>query len=164
MLTESARIADEKLGDLPAMKDEHLVASQILSTFLTSSLASFERSISEFQSQTAKNLANSTSALHSKASDQLSKLVHETSDEADAFNVELTTRGPRDTKQVLDAVDAMFQLRRRQFRLLLNIGFKLLEWLLLGIMWGIWFVVVIFNICKKTVVGVGRIVRWLVVF
>lgn len=164
-LLDAAAIAGETLANpLPPMKEEHLLATRLLSTHLTAAFTAFERSIAAFQTQTAKTLSTSTLNLHSKASEHLSKLVHETSDEADAFTVELTTRGPQNTKQVLDAVEEIVRRRRRQWRLVVNVAFKLLEWLLLGIMWGIWFGVVMFNLVKRGVVGVGRGLRWLVVF
>lgn len=163
-LVDAAKTSGDELTTLPPMKDEHALAARLLSTYLTSAFSAFEHSIATFQTQTAKALAADTSALHSKASERLSTLVHETSDEADAFTVELTTRAPQNTKQVLDAVDEMVRRRRRQWRLLVNVAFKLLEWALLGIMWGIWFVVVVFNLGKKGVLGVARLVRWLVVF
>ena len=163
-LLDASKVTGEEIGEVPAVKDEHLLASRMLSTYLTASFTSFETSLSNFQTHAAKTLAAETSTLHSKASDQLSKLVHETSDEADAFTVELTTRGPQNTKHVLDAVDEMVRRRRRQWRLLVNVAFKLLEWMLLGIMWGIWLAVVIFNVFRRGVVGVARFVRWLVVF
>jgi hypothetical protein len=94
----------------------------------------------------------------------LTNLVHDTSDEADAFTVELTTRQPQQTKQVDDAIDEMIRQRRRQFRLFRRAGFKLLEWLVLSIMWGIWFMVVVFNTGKKIIVSILRFLRWLVVF
>ena len=136
----------------------------MLTSHLKTSLSDFESTISVFQSTTATNLAAQLDELQHKATEQLSKLVHETTDEADAFTVELTTRPPQQTKQVDDAVDAMLRQRRRQFRLLRKAGFKLLEWFVLSIMWWIWFVVVVFNMGKRVVVGVLSLLRWLFTF
>lgn len=153
-----------KLADLPPTKDEPLVAARLLSTALTTSHTTFERTLSSFQTTTAKNLTNDTSTLHGKASDHLSPLAHDASDEADAFVVELTTKGPQNTKQVLDAVDEILRRRRRKWGVVLAVAFKVLEWVLLGLMWGIWFVVVVWKGVRGVVRGVGRGVRWLVVF
>ncbi|KAK4507629.1 hypothetical protein PRZ48_001364 [Zasmidium cellare] len=145
-------------------KEEHLYASRMLSETLDTELAAFEKAVQDFQIETAKHLGDQLDDLSHRASEQLTKIVNETSDEADAFNVELTTKQPQEVKRVDDAVDAMFRQRRKQFRLLRRAGFKLLEWLVLGIMWWVWFVVVVINSFKKVVVGVLMVLRWLLWF
>ena len=162
-LITAAKTTGQKLESVP-MKEEHLVAARMLSAHLSTSFSDFEMSLSHFQSQTVAGLASRLDELHHRTSDQLTNLVHDTSDEADAFTVELTTRQPQQTKQVDDAIDAMIRQRRRQFRFLRRAGFKLLEWLVLSILWGLWFLVVVFNTGKKTVVSIFRFLRWLFVF
>ncbi|KAK3683046.1 hypothetical protein LTR37_020610 [Vermiconidia calcicola] len=159
--------AGKNLGGVP-IKEEHLFAARMLSTHLDSALANFESTLAHFQNETARGLATRLENLQHKATEQLSQLVHDTADEADAFTVELTTRQPQNTKQVDEAVDAMVRQRRRQFRLLRVAGFKLLEWLVLSLMWGIWFLVVVFNFGKRVVLVIPRLfvwlLRWLFVF
>ena len=162
-LVKAAETAGHELESVPK-REEAVVAARILSDHLSSSLSNFERTLMSFQNDTSKRLASQLDDLQQKAADHLTKLVHDTSDEADAFTVELTTRQPQQTKHVDDAVDAMFRQRRRQFRLLRRAGFKLLEWLLLGIMWWIWFLVVVFNTGRKFVVAILRFLRWLFVW
>ncbi|KAF2159288.1 hypothetical protein M409DRAFT_30295 [Zasmidium cellare ATCC 36951] len=145
-------------------REEHLFATRMLSETLDTELANFEKAVQDFQIETAKNLGDQLDDLSHRASEQLTKIVNETSDEADAFNVELTTKQPQEVKRVDDAVDAMFRQRRKQFRLLRRAGFKLLEWLVLGIMWWVWFVVVVINSFKKVVVGILMVLRWLLWF
>ena len=72
-------------------------------------LSEFEASLSHFQSQTVGDLASQLDELQHRTSEHLTNLVHETSDEADAFTVELTTRQPQQTKQVDDAIDEMIR-------------------------------------------------------
>ena len=150
--------------DLVPLKEIPLVSARMLNDHLTSSFSGFERTLSGFQNETAKRLASQLDELQHRTTDHLTKLVHDTSDEADAFTVELTTRQPQQVKQVDDAVDAMLRRRRRQFRLLRRAGFKLLEWFVLGLMWWIWFLVVMFNTFRRVIVGLLRFLRWLVVF
>ncbi|EME49172.1 hypothetical protein DOTSEDRAFT_40414 [Dothistroma septosporum NZE10] len=142
-------------------KEEHIVASQMLKESLSSTLSKFEDSLIHFQSNTAKGLGSRLEGLTHRVAEQLTKIVHETSDDADAFNVELTTKQPQEVKRVDEAVDAMFRQRRRQFRLVRRAGFKLLEWVVLGIMWWIWFIVVLINMLKRGMVGTFRVFRWL---
>lgn len=145
-------------------REENLVASRMLSETLDTTLSNFEQAVQVFQIKTAKNLGDQLDDLSHRASEQLTKIVHETSDEADAFNVELTTKQPQEVKRVDDAVDAMYRQRRKQFRLVRRAGFKLLEWLVLGIMWWVWFVVVMINTFKRVIVGILMVLRWLLWF
>ncbi|KAK5172096.1 uncharacterized protein LTR77_003734 [Saxophila tyrrhenica] len=162
-LAQAAETANKGVPTVP-IKDEHLEAARLLSDHLTTVFSSFESGLSHFQTTTARNLASRLDTLQQKASDQLTTHVHDASDEADAFIVELTTKQPQQTKRVDEAVDTMVRRRRRQFRLLRQAGFKVLEWAVLGVMWWIWFMVVVFKFAKRMVVGVGRGVRWLFVF
>ncbi|KAK0945756.1 hypothetical protein LTR29_002868 [Friedmanniomyces endolithicus] len=145
-------------------KEEHLVASHLLAEHLSTILSDFEQSLDRFQNSTVKQLSSQLDDLGRKAADQLTTTVHDTSDDADAFIAELTTKVPQDVKRVDDAIDEILRERRRQFRLLRRAGFKLLEWLVLGIMWWVWFVVVLFNMGRRVVVGVLVFLKWLLWF
>lgn len=162
-ITKAAQTAGRRLDSVPR-KEEDIVAARMLSEMLDGTITTFEQTLQQFQEHTAKNLAHELDEMSHKAADQLTKLVHETSDEADAFNVELTEKCPQDVKRLDEAVDQMFRQRRRQFRLLRRTGFKLLEWLVLGIMWWVWFIVVVFNTLKKALIFFVRIFRWLLWF
>ncbi|KAK3636738.1 hypothetical protein LTR56_014040 [Elasticomyces elasticus] len=134
-------------------KEEHLVSSRMLSDHLITILSQFEQDLDHFQNGTAKQLSSQLDGLGRKAAGQLTTTVHDTSDDADAFLVELTTKVPQDVKRVDDAIEDILRERRRQFRLLRRAGFKLLEWLVLGIMWWLWFIVLLFQAGKRVVVG-----------
>lgn len=155
--------AGKEVPDVPRC-EESLVAAQMLSNQLESSTQEFEQTLKRFQTTTVNTLSTRLEELSRRAADQLTKLVHETSDEADAFNVELTTKQPQDVKRVDEAVEDMLRQRRRQFRLIINTGFKLLEWMLLTIMWWVWLVVVIFNTFKKFTMGIVRVLKWILWF
>ncbi|EME89487.1 uncharacterized protein MYCFIDRAFT_86386 [Pseudocercospora fijiensis CIRAD86] len=163
LIAKAYQSAGKEIQNVPRCQ-EHLVAARMLSQTLDESTQAFEKTLRRFQSDTAKKLSTRLEDLSHRAADQLTKLVHETSDEADAFNVELTTKLPQDVKRVDDAVEDMFRQRRRQFRLIINTGFKLLEWLLLGIMWWVWFVVVVFNTFRRILVGIIGVLKWLFSF
>lgn len=162
-IAQAAQIAEQETQHV-RRKEEHLVAADILSQDLSSTLTSFERSLAGFQDSTARRLGSQLDDLQRRAADQLTKLVEETSDEADTFNVELTTKQPQEIKRVDDAVEAMFRQRRRQFRLLRRTGFKLLEWLVLCILWWVWFIFVLINTSRKIVVGTLALLKWLLWF
>lgn len=163
-LTKAAKTANQTLADPVALKDEPSTAAHLLSTHISSVLSAFETTLEHFQNDIATSLATQLDDLHHRATEHLTKLVLETSDEADAFVVELTTRQPQQLKQVDDAVETIRRARRRQWRLLRGLGFKLLEWLVLSLMWGIWGVVVVFNSGKRVAVVLWRMVAWLFSF
>lgn len=163
LMVKAAHTAGKQWENV-SRKEEHIVASQMLIDGLSDTLSSFERTLQHFQGNTAKELGSQLESLSHRVAEQLTKIVHETSDDADAFNVELTTKQPQEVKRVDEAVDAMFRQRRRQFRLVRRAGFKLLEWFVLGIMWWIWFMVVLINMLKKMVVGTFGVFRWLLWF
>lgn len=162
-LTDAASTADKSLGPVP-LKEEHLVAARMLADYLSSSLSEFEGTLTKFRDGPAKQLGSQLEDLRQRAADHLSNIVHETSDEADAFTIELNTKTPQSTKRVDDAVDEMLRRRRRQLRWLRITGYKLLEWLVLGILWWIWFLVAVFNIGRRVVVAIWRFFYWLFVF
>ncbi|KAF2486692.1 hypothetical protein BDY17DRAFT_291948 [Neohortaea acidophila] len=147
-----------------ALKEEHVVAARLLTRHLNSTMPTFEMALSNFQDHTVRQLSSRLEQLRQRASDHLSNLVHDTSDDADAFIMELNTKSPQQSKRVDDAVEEMQRRRRRQFRLVHDAGFKILEWMVLGILWWIWFLVVVFNACKKVVFVIWRLLRWLLVF
>lgn len=163
-LTSAASTASKDLPSRVALKDSHLMAAQMLSSHLDQTFSSFSQLQSSYSSTTSHALHQRSEDLKSLASDKLTHTVHNTSDEADAFNVRLTTEQTLRIKQVDDAVDEMLRLRRRQFRLARRAGFKILEWMVLGLMWWVWFVVICFKTCKRVVGGVVAAVRWLLWF
>ncbi|EMC94873.1 hypothetical protein BAUCODRAFT_565358 [Baudoinia panamericana UAMH 10762] len=151
------------MTDVP-LREEHVIASRKLADYLSSSLSAFDSSIRSFEHGPAKEIDDRLSALQRRAMDDLTSTVQNTSDEADAFNVELTTKAPQDVKRVDDAIDDILRERRRQWRLLRRTGFKLLEWLVLGIMWWVWFVVMIFKTFQRAFIALLRVVKWLLWF
>lgn len=162
-LTAAAKTASVDAPSVP-LKETHLRASIILSSHLDKSLESLSQSRQTFQSETGNALHTRLSDLKSFVADKLTHTVHNSSDEADAFGVRLTTEQTLRIKQVDDAVDEILRLRRRQFRLMRRAGFKLLEWLVLGVMWWVWFIVVCWKSVKKIIVALVKILRWLFSF
>ncbi|KAI6912157.1 hypothetical protein KC334_g2314 [Hortaea werneckii] len=146
------------------IKEEHLHASALLSDTLSHDLQAFTTTLTTFQSGPAQSLSDNLDALLRKASDHLTKTCHDTSDEADAFIVDLTTRRPQEVKRVEDAIEELLRQRRRQFLLFRKVGFKILEWVVLGIMWGVWSVVVLVNSVRRVIGWVLVVVKWLLSF
>jgi hypothetical protein len=60
------------------------------------------------------------------------------------------------------AIEIMMRRRRRRFRWVRRMGWVAVEWVLVGVMWWVWLVVVLVRGGWKVGRGVGRGVRWLV--
>ncbi|USW48234.1 Putative maintenance of telomere capping protein [Septoria linicola] len=163
LIVKAAETAGQELGTLNR-KEENVVAGKWLSGMLDGTTSEIEKLLQHFQTGTVRDLSTQLEELSHKAGDQLAKLVHETSDEADAFNVELTTKMPQDVKRMDSTIDSMFRARRKNLKLVVNFGFKLFEWFLLGIMWSVWLTVVVINSVKKIVLFFVRILKWLLWF
>jgi hypothetical protein len=162
-LAAAAKTASVDAPQVP-LKETHLRASIILSSHLDKSLESLSQSRQSFQADTSNALHTRLSDLKSFVADKLTHTVHNSSDEADAFGVRLTTEQTLRIKQVDDAVDEILRMRRRQFRLMKRAGFKLLEWLVLGVMWWVWFLVVCWKSVRKVIVALIKVLRWLFSF
>ena len=160
ILVRAAATANLPVPQVPRRKDD-MTAMRILSDVIDARESALQAAISKFQLQTAADLASRIDKLHGKIGEDLTTRVHDMSDSADAFVVELTTLQPQQTKQVDEAVNAMIRQRRRQFRLLRHAGFKLLEWFTLGIMWGIWFFVIVLIMLRRAIVVFFALLRWL---
>jgi len=163
-LAQAATTANQPLPATIPYKEEHTLAARLLTTHLDTSLSALSSTLSAFRSGPANSLNTELENLRNKASDHLSQLAHETSDDADAFILELNSKTPQQIKRVDDAVDEMLRRRRRQLRMLKVAGFKGLEWVVLGVLWWIWFLVVSFKLGRRVVVGIWRGVRWAVTF
>ncbi|KAK6436514.1 hypothetical protein LTR95_007298 [Oleoguttula sp. CCFEE 5521] len=159
-LAKAAATASKPAPTGIALRDSHMTAASLLSNHLTLTLESFTSLSQAFASTSLPQLHTRLSDLKSLASDHITHLVHNSSDEADAFTVRLTTEQTLRIQQVDDAVDAMLRLRRRQWRWAKRTGFKVLEWMVLGLMWGIWGVVVLINVIRKVMGGVWDSGRW----
>jgi hypothetical protein len=162
-LAAAARTASVDTPQVP-LKETHLRAAIVLSSHLDKSLESLSQARQAYQSNTSNGLHTRQADLKSLVADKLTHTVHNSSDEADAFGVRLTTEQTLRIKQVDDAVDEILRMRRRQFRLMRRAGFKLLEWLVLGLMWWVWFVVVCWNSVRKVIVGIVKMLKWLFSF
>jgi hypothetical protein len=162
-LAAAAKTASVDTPSVP-LRETHLRAAIILSSHLDKSLDALSQARQAYQSNTSNSLHTRQADLKSLVADKLTLTVHNSSDEADAFGVRLTTEQTLRIKQVDDAVDEILRMRRRQFRMMRRAGFKLLEWLVLGIMWWVWFVVVCWNSVKRVILSIIKMLKWLFSF
>ncbi|KUJ23859.1 uncharacterized protein LY89DRAFT_679149 [Mollisia scopiformis] len=140
---------------------EHRLAARIISDNIQLSSQLWRESADTFVNETVATLIENIANLQHRLVDNLTPMTRTAADEADEVSKDLVTSQTLKVKRITDTIDKMTRRRRRRFRWLRRGGWVLVEWALVGIMWYVWFMVVI----ARVVMGVGRGVvgglRWL---
>ncbi|THW53461.1 hypothetical protein D6D21_00401 [Aureobasidium pullulans] len=144
------------------VKEEFTVAARMLHRTIKDQTTSLSKQLSSFRQNQLPGLHDRLADLRIKVDEKFTPLVHSTADEADAFTVALTTQHTLSIKQVNDAIDNVLRRRRRKLIFLQKATFTVLEWIVLALLWGVWFVVIIIRFFRGIVSGVVGGVRWLV--
>ncbi|GKT91564.1 UPF0183 domain-containing protein [Colletotrichum tofieldiae] len=82
-------------------------------------------------------------------------------DEADETSRDLTLGQRLKIKHTLDVIEKMLRRRRRRFRWVRRAMWLAVEWVLVGFMWYVWFVVMILRVFWGVGQGAVGAVRWL---
>ncbi|OTB05686.1 hypothetical protein M426DRAFT_319675 [Hypoxylon sp. CI-4A] len=135
--------------------------ARLLADTIDRSIALSEDSTARFAVETAPKLQHRVELLHDRVGGDLMEMTHRAADEADDVNSDLLDGQRLKVKTVVDTMDKMLRRRRRRFRWARRAGWLAVEWVLVGFMWYVWFVVMM----ARIVFGVGRgvvgVVRWL---
>ncbi|KAI0187118.1 hypothetical protein EV127DRAFT_437391 [Xylaria flabelliformis] len=135
--------------------------ARILSRSIDHSIKSFEKSASEFSAETAPRLQQQVDTIHHRVAFDLMDMTRHAADEAEEVSHDILDHQRLKVKSVLDTMDKMLRRRRRRFRWVRRAGWLAVEWVLVGFMWYVWFIVMI----TRIVLGVGRgavsVARWL---
>jgi len=140
--------------------EEFVAATKLWTKVIEASLESSQKELETFRGGQSAEVRHRIEELRQKCGEQMSMKVQDATDGADAFTYDLNTHQTLAVKQVNDAIDDMVRRRRRKLRMVKRIGFTLLEWLVLGVMWGLWFIVVVFKVFQNSIMGVVRGVKW----
>ncbi|CAD0083804.1 unnamed protein product [Aureobasidium vineae] len=143
------------------VKEEFTVAARMLHKTIKDQSTSLSKQLASFRQSQLPSLHDRLADLRIKVDEKFTPLVHSTADEADAFTVALTTQHTLATKQVNDAIDNVLRRRRRKLIFLQKATFTVLEWIVLGLLWGVWFVVIIVQFFRGIISGVIGGVRWM---
>ena len=150
-------------GPFPCVpaSQEHVTAARMLLRFIESTNDSLHEAENQFAGATVQNLSRDIGAIEQRINASLSPTVRESADGADALSIEVTTTHTLAVKQMGDRIDLILRRRRQTSRWLRRGGWAMLEWAVLGIMWMVWFTVVIIRIIRGTITGIIGAVRWL---
>ncbi|KAL6712564.1 hypothetical protein ACN47E_000441 [Coniothyrium glycines] len=142
-------------------REEHVLAARILVKDLDSSAKSLRTSLETFRDNAIKDLTSRIDSLQSVVNSDLMPRILQGGESAVLITSEISGQGPLQVKEVTDEIDRMLRARKRRMRYLRGVGWMLVEWLLVAVMWWLWLVVVLVGSVKR-VFGLGwGVLRWL---
>ncbi|KAI1077662.1 hypothetical protein F5B20DRAFT_258167 [Whalleya microplaca] len=137
------------------------VTARVLSESIDRSIQTFEETAGKFVTETTPALHRRIHGLHGRVAADLIDMTHRAADEADEVNRDLVDSQRLKVKSVVDTMDKMLRRRRRRFRWVRRAGWLAVEWVLVGFMWYVWFVVMITRVFLGLGRGVVGVVKWL---
>jgi hypothetical protein len=143
-------------------KEEHVVAARNVIASLTSQSSSLKEILERFSTKTAPALHKELQALDDLVDNQLTPRVRIAADQAGELSMKLSTTLNLAVKALNDTIDGAFRRRKRgPVRYLRRVGYTIIEWTVVGVLWGIWLVVMMVRVCLGTVRGLFNTTRWL---
>jgi hypothetical protein len=141
----------------------HILAAQIVSRDIQISSQVWHETVSTFSNQTINDFLDRIEDLQDRiiGRNGLSEMTRIAEREADDVSKDLVTSKTLAVKELLERMGTILRRRRRRFRWIRRAGWVLLEWVLVGVMWWVWLVVVLIGFVRGTVRGVIGGVRWL---
>jgi hypothetical protein len=137
------------------------LAAQTLGVAIQSWGQRWQSSADYFRDKTTHTLRTRVWEVRSHLADDLSEMARKAADEADEISRDLALGQPLKIKHVIDTMEKMLRTRRRRFRWLRRGLWLTVEWLLVGFMWYVWFMVMILRIFLGVGKGVLQGVKWL---
>ncbi|MCJ1276388.1 hypothetical protein MMC21_004193 [Puttea exsequens] len=139
---------------------EHVVAARAMIANIDTTYEQLQKSADELSQAIVDKFHQDIRAIDDRHNHGLTPQVRGAADDADTFSTELTTTHTLAVKQLNDSIDAILRRRRRRLRWIRRGGWAMLEWMLLGMMWMIWFLVMIVRVIRGTVRFFVAALRW----
>ncbi|XMA11669.1 hypothetical protein WAI453_004460 [Rhynchosporium graminicola] len=140
---------------------QHRLAARLISSDIQTSSQLHHSSASHFLSSTIPSLHSRISTLQQTLINDLTPTTRKAADEADEVSKDLVALKMLEVKSIGDKIDKMTRTRRRRFRWLRRGGWVVVEWVLVGVMWYVWALVVLLRALRGCVGGVVEVGRWL---
>ncbi len=151
----------EQLQSRPIAHTElYMYAGRILGQSIQSAGQEWQASADKFSAETVPALQRRVGSVRQKAV-EISEMTHLAADEADEVSRDVITGQRLKIKRAMDIMEKMLRRRRRRFRWVRRAGWLAVEWVLVGFMWYVWFVVMIARIFLGIGKGLISGVRWL---
>ncbi|RDW75886.1 hypothetical protein BP5796_06707 [Coleophoma crateriformis] len=145
LFVEIAALAEDPNEPVPKSQ-EHNLAARILSNDIHLSARVLQSTTDNFCEKTVGELMSRAESLQNYIVQNLAPMARKASDDCDDVSKELVTSHMLAVKRLTDMMNKMLRRRRRRFRWLRRGGWVLVEWALVGIMWYVWFMVVLARI------------------
>ena len=148
---------------LPARRrEEHVIAARHVIGHLNKQSGEFNEALSTFTKSTTVELHREIQILEDNAASSLFPRLQKLSDQAGQLAQKLTTTSTLAVRGVNDDVsEAMRMKRRGPYRLGKQLGYKLIEWGVVGVLWLIWFVVMVVRFLLGSMKALRAVVAWL---
>ena len=157
-LRQAAESSNASLKRVPR-KEEHVLAARMLTNSLENESAALHEDMERFRTGTVEKLRKDLFEMKDLVESCVERARNE-GDESVRFGAEITGQRTIEVRRVVDALEKLARARRRRLRWIRRVGFGLVEWGLVMVMWWIWFIVVIFKGILAVFKGVGRAVKW----
>jgi len=156
------RISNNNDGvGIVVLAKQHMHSTDVVSREITSAEEEFVEKSRVFTTSTVVELKGLVDNIKYEIETRLATMLGEVADGADELNGELTTKCTLAVKAVNDDLSNVMRRKRRKFRWIRRAGYVMLEWVVLGVMWWVWLVVVIVRLLRVMVTGAVRGVRWI---
>ena len=142
-------------------REEHLWASKRLIASLETRSNALRSDLHDFSVRCAPSLHSRLQGINDLVDNQLNPRVRQAADDAGALSQKMSTSSTLAIKQLNDAVDAAIRRRRRGRRWMRKVAYVMIEWAVVGMMWWVWLLVMIFKVVRGTVGGFILGIRWL---
>lgn len=139
----------------------HRLAARMLSDDIKHSTQILNSTSEVYLESKTNSISNRLKNLQAYLMKDLTPMTRTAVDEADAVSRDLVIDHRIAVTQVADKITQMMQRRRARFRWLGRGGWVMVEWTLIGIMWCVWFIVIIIRSVLSIAKFVTKGVRWL---
>ncbi|KAL2215527.1 hypothetical protein M432DRAFT_642564 [Thermoascus aurantiacus ATCC 26904] len=144
---------------VPQIEEFDCAARNLVQSF-QSTKTSLQHSMTVFSTVTTPALKTKLESLEALINQSLTPRVRAAAADAEALSTQLNTTSTLAVKQLSDALDKGIRKRNRRFRWVRRVGFVLLEWVVVGVMWWVWLVVMVFKITRGVWRGAISGIRW----
>jgi hypothetical protein len=137
------------------------IGAKILGSSIQRSGLQWQEAADKFVGETTPALQRRVEEVRTRITVDLSAMTRTAADEADETSRDLALGQRLKVKHVVDIMEKMLRRRRRRFRWVRRALWLTVEWVLVGFMWYVWFVVMILRLFWGVGQGALAAVRWL---
>lgn len=145
---------------VPRLREYDVAVDSLLKKFERSH-ERFQKTMSNYPGTDLTSLKSQLTMLENLVNNSLNPRVRAAADDAENLSVQLNTTSTLAVKQLSDTLDKGVRKRHRRLRWIRRTGFVMLEWALVGVLWWVWLIVMIFKAFRGVLRGVISGVRWI---